>query len=197
VGARGGGAVSKIEWIAAAFGVVSVWLSVRENVWSWPTAIVNTALYVLVFRNARLYADMGLQVIYIAISLYGWYHWLHGGTAHGELRVSRIRRHELLYLPVLAVAGTLALASLLSRYTNATLPYLDSTLTVCSLIAQWLMTRKILENWMLWIALDVAYVALFIHRALYPTALLYAVFLVLAAMGHVQWTRSYREHAPG
>ncbi|HEX8454903.1 MAG TPA: nicotinamide riboside transporter PnuC [Longimicrobium sp.] len=186
--------MSTIEWIAAAFGVVSVWLSVRENVWSWPTAIVNTALYVLVFRNARLYADMGLQVIYIAISLYGWYHWLHGGTGHGELRVSRIRRHELLCLPVLAVACTLALAALLSRYTNATLPYLDSTLTVCSLIAQWLMTRKILENWMLWVVLDVAYVALFIHRALYPTALLYAVFLVLAAMGHVQWTRSYRAH---
>jgi nicotinamide mononucleotide transporter len=197
VGTRGGGAVSTIEWIAAAFGVVSVWLSVRENVWSWPTAIVNTALYVLVFRNAKLYADMGLQVIYIAISLYGWYHWLHGGTGHGELRVSRIRRRELIYLPVLAVAGTLTLATLLSRYTDATLPYLDSGLTVCSLIAQWLMTRKILENWMLWVALDVAYVGLFIHRALYPTALLYAVFLVLAAMGHVQWTRSYRAHAPG
>ena len=186
--------MSKIEWIAAAFGVVSVWLSVRENVWSWPTAIVNTALYVLVFRNARLYADMGLQVIYIAISLYGWYHWLHGGADRGELRVSRIRRRELLYLPLLAVAGTFALGTLLSRYTDAALPYLDSALTVCSLIAQWLMTRKVLENWMLWVALDVAYVGLFIHRALYPTALLYAVFLVLAAMGHVQWTRSYHAH---
>lgn len=186
--------MSQIEWIAAAFGVVSVWLSVRENVWSWPTAIVNTALYVLVFRNARLYADMGLQVIYIAISLYGWYHWLHGGADRGELRVSRIRRRELLYLPLLAVAGTFALGTLLSRYTDAALPYLDSALTVCSLIAQWLMTRKVLENWMLWVALDVAYVGLFIHRALYPTALLYAVFLVLAAMGHVQWTRSYHAH---
>jgi len=188
--------VNAIEWIAAAFGVVSVWLSVRENVWSWPTAIVNTSLYVLVFRDARLYADMGLQVIYIAISLYGWYHWLYGGTGHSELRVSRIRRRELFYLPVLAVAGTLTLATLLSRYTDATLPYLDSGLTVCSLIAQWLMTRKVLENWMLWVALDVAYVGLFIHRALYPTALLYSIFLVLAAMGHVQWTRSYRAHAP-
>ena len=95
------------------------------------------------------------------------------------------------------MAGSLALATLLSRYTDASLPYLDSTLTVCSLIAQWLMTRKVLENWMLWIVLDVAYVGLFIHRALYPTALLYSVFLVLAAMGHVQWTRSYRAHAPG
>jgi nicotinamide mononucleotide transporter len=186
--------VSTIEWIAAAFGVVSVWLSVRENVWSWPTAIVNTALYVLVFRDARLYADMGLQVVYIAISLYGWYHWLHGGTGDGVLRVSRIRRRELLYLPVLAVAGTLTIGTLLGRYTDAALPYLDSGLTVCSLIAQWLMTRKVLENWMLWVTLDVVYVGLFIHRALYPTALLYAVFLVLAAMGHVQWTRSYRAH---
>lgn len=187
--------MSTIEWIAAAFGVVSVWLSVRENVWSWPTAIVNTALYVLVFRNAKLYADMGLQVVYIAISLYGWYHWLHGGVGHGKLHVSRIRRREVLYLPVLAVAGTLVLGTLLHRYTDAAIPYLDSALTVCSLIAQWLMTRKVLENWMLWIVLDVVYVGLFIHRALYPTALLYSIFLVLAAMGHVQWTRSYRAHA--
>lgn len=186
--------MSTIEWIAAAFGVVSVFLSVRENVWSWPTAIVNTALYVVVFRHARLYADMGLQVVYIAISVYGWYHWLYGGAGHGGLRVSRIRRRELLYLPVLAAAGTLTLGTLLGRYTDAAIPYLDSALTVCSLIAQWLMTRKVLENWMLWVALDVAYVGLFIHRALYPTALLYAVFLVLAAMGHVQWTRSYRSH---
>ncbi len=184
--------MSTIEWIAAAFGVVSVWLSVRENVWSWPTAIVNTALYVLVFHDARLYADMGLQVVYIAISLYGWYHWLHGGAGDGELRVSRIRRREIVCLPVLAVACTLTLGTLLSRYTDAALPYLDSALTVCSLIAQWLMTRKVLENWMLWVVLDVVYVGLFIHRALYPTALLYSIFLVLAAMGHVQWTRSYR-----
>ncbi len=187
--------MSTIEWIAAAFGVVSVWLSVRQNVWSWPTAIVNTALYVLVFRHARLYADMGLQVFYIAISVYGWYHWLHGGEGRGELRVSRIRPRELAYLPVLAVGGTLALGTLLGRYTDAAIPYLDSGLTVCSLIAQWLMTRKVLENWMLWIVLDVVYVGLFIHRALYPTALLYSVFLVLAAMGHVQWSRSYRAHA--
>jgi nicotinamide mononucleotide transporter len=185
--------MSTIEWIAAAFGVVSVWLSVRENVWSWPTAIVNTALYVLVFRDAKLYADMGLQVVYIAISCYGWYHWLHGGVGSGELRVSRIRRRELLYLPFLWAGGTALLGTLLGRYTDAAIPYLDSGLTVGSLIAQWLMTRKVLENWMLWIVLDVAYVGLFIHRALYPTALLYAVFLVLASMGHVQWTRSYRE----
>jgi nicotinamide mononucleotide transporter len=185
--------MSPIEWIAAAFGVVSVWLSVRQNVWSWPTAIVNTALYVLVFRDAKLYADMGLQVVYIAISCYGWYHWLHGGVGNGELRVSRIRRRELLYLPFLWIGGTALLGTLLGRYTDAAIPYLDSGLTVGSLIAQWLMTRKVLENWMLWIVLDVAYVGLFIHRALYPTALLYAVFLVLAWLGHVQWTRSYHE----
>jgi nicotinamide mononucleotide transporter len=136
---------------------------------------------------------MGLQVVYIAISCYGWYHWLHGGVGSGELRVSRIRRRELLYLPFLWAGGTALLGTLLGRYTDAAIPYLDSGLTVGSLIAQWLMTRKVLENWMLWIVLDVAYVGLFIHRALYPTALLYAVFLVLASMGHVQWTRSYRE----
>jgi nicotinamide mononucleotide transporter len=183
-----------IEWIAAAFGAVSVWLSVRQNVWSWPTSIANNALYVLVFHGARLYADMGLQAVYIAIALYGWHHWLYGGAGHTELRVSRITRRELALLPPLAAAGTAVLGTLLARHTDAAVPYLDSGLTVCSLIAQWLMTRKVLENWALWVALDVVYVGLFIHRGLYPTALLYAVFLVLAGMGHVEWLRSWRAH---
>jgi len=183
-----------VEWIAAAFGAVSVWLSVRQKVWSWPTSIVNNALYIVVFHGARLYADMGLQVVYIGIALFGWYHWLYGGAGHTELRVTRISRRALALLPVLAAAGTAALGTLLARHTDAALPLLDSGLTVCSMIAQWLMTRKVLENWALWVALDVLYIGLFIHRALYPTALLYAVFLVLAAMGHAQWARSYRAH---
>jgi nicotinamide mononucleotide transporter len=184
--------VTFLEPVAVAFGIVSVYLSVKEKIWSWPTAIVNVLLYFLIFREQRLYADMGLQLFYAAISVYGWYHWLFGGAQHTRLKVSRTPRLERVLLPVLGVTFALTLGTLLGRYTDASLPYIDSTLTAGSLCAQWMMSRKYLENWGVWIVLDVAYVTLFLSRGLYLTAFLYGVFLVLAARGHVEWSRSWR-----
>jgi nicotinamide mononucleotide transporter len=169
--------------------VVSVFLSTRQNIWSWPTAIVNVALYTIVFYNGRLYGQMGLQTIYLVLSIYGWYQWLHGGDQHTELRVSRASRRLLALLAGLNLVAWLALAAIL-RKTDAALPWLDALLTTTSLVAQWMMTRKILENWILWIAVDIVYVPMFLSQRLYATALLYAAFLVLAVMGFVEWRRS-------
>ena len=182
--------MSWFEAVAVLFGIVSVWLSVKENIWSWPTAIVNVSLYFVIFYHQKLYADMGLQVFYAAISAYGWYHWLFGGAQHSRLQVSRTPRPLWLLLPVLWVAASLGLGTLLDRTTDAALPYMDSALTSGSLIAQWMMTRKYVGNWSVWILLDVAYVGVFINRGLYLTAFLYAVFLVLAAKGRLEWRRS-------
>lgn len=180
---------SPLEVIAAAFGVISVFLSTRQNIWSWPTAIVNVALYTVVFFQGRLYGQMGLQVIYLALSVYGWYQWLHGGEQRTELHVSRATPRLVGSVLILNVVGWLALAAVL-RQTNAALPWLDALLTTTSLVAQWMMTRKILENWILWIAVDVVYVPMFISQRLYATALLYAAFLGLAVMGFFEWRRS-------
>ena len=180
---------SPLEGIAAAFGVVSVFLSTRQNIWSWPTAIVNVAIYTVVFFQGRLYGQMGLQPIYLALSVYGWYQWLHGGEQRTELHVSRASPRLLLGLLVLNGACWIALASVL-RQTDAALPRLDALLTTTSLVAQWMMTRKILENWVLWIAVDVVYVPMFISQRLYATAMLYGAFLVLAVMGFAGWRRS-------
>jgi nicotinamide mononucleotide transporter len=182
-----------IEWTAVVFGIVSVYLSVRENVWSWPTGIINVSMYVFIFFYAKLYADMGLQVFYIVISVYGWWNWLYGGANHSELHVTRLSRRMMLTLPLVGVAGAAALGTLLQRSTDAALPFLDATLTVASLIAQYLMTRKVLENWAIWVLADVAYVGMYINKSLYPTAFLYSVFLVLATMGWFQWKRSWRQ----
>ena len=180
---------SALEVIAAAFGVISVYLSTRQNIWSWPTAIVNVALYTVVFYQGRLYGQMGLQPIYLALSVYGWYQWLHGGEQHTELRVSRASPRLLGALAALNLVLWLALAAVL-RQTDAALPWLDALLTTTSLVAQWMMTRKILENWLIWIAVDVVYVPMFVSQGLYATAVLYAAFLVLAVLGYVEWRRS-------
>ena len=180
---------SALEVIAAVFGLVSVFLSTRQNIWSWPTGIVNVALYTIVFYEGRLYGLMGLQTVYLALSVYGWYQWLHGGAQKTELHVSRASPRLLVNLTALNIASWVALAAIL-RQTDAALPWLDALLTTTSLVAQWMLTRKILQNWLLWIAVDIVYVPMFISQHLYATALLYAAFLVLAVMGFVEWRRS-------
>ena len=189
--------MSTIEIVAAIFGVVGVYLSVRQNVWNWPVGIVNVGLYVLVFYEARLYADMGLQVIYIGLALYGWYQWLYGGPGRGTLPVTRARPRELVIALTLGAAGAWGIGALLARYTNASLPHLDASLTSASLVAQWMATRKLLENWVLWIAADIVYVGMFIYKRLYPTAALYVVFTVLAILGYARWKASMRAGASG
>src|SRR3954447_4002739 len=130
------------EVLAVIFGIVSVYLSTREHIWSWPTALVNVALYFVVFFEAKLYADMGLQVVYFALSLYGWYEWLYGGENRSELHVSRTTKSLGVRLLVIGVVCAAVLGTLLSRFTDAALPFVDSATTSTSLVAQWMMTRK-------------------------------------------------------
>jgi nicotinamide mononucleotide transporter len=182
-----------LEYVAAFFGVVSVYLSVKQNIWSWPTAIVNVGLYAIVFHSSRLYADMGLQVVYVIVSFYGWYQWLYGGKNRTELKVSKTPRKLAVFLTCIGLSFALLLGTVLHRTTNAALPYLDSLTTSTSLVAQWMMTKKLLENWLVWVAVDVVYIAMFISRSLYVTALLYLVFLILSVMGYRQWMASLNE----
>ena len=179
--------LSRLELFAAVVGAVSVWLSVRQSIWSWPTAIVNVVLYALVFYGAKLYADMGLQVIYAVLSIYGWYQWLYGGEGRSVLRVTRTGRALGVVLTLIALAGSVALGTLLRQATDAALPFMDSFLSSTSLVAQWMMTKKKVENWLVWILVDVLYVGMFIFKHLYLTAGLYAVFLALAVKGYLDW----------
>lgn len=179
-----------LEFIAVVFGIISVLLSVRQNIWSWPTALVNVALFFALFYKSGLYSDMGLQVVYFVLSLYGWYEWLYGGKDRTALRVSRTPPRTSVILLGIGAVVWFGLAKITSRLPGVALPYLDAALTTASLIAQWMMTRKLLENWMLWIVLDIAYVGMFIFKGLYLTAANYAVYLALAVLGHIAWKRS-------
>ena len=187
--------MSSLELLAALLGAISVYLSVRQNIWSWPTAIVNVVVYAFVFYQAKLYADMGLQVIYAALSVYGWYEWLYGGANRTELHVTRTAPRLGAVLTLIALAGSAALGVFLRGATDAALPFMDSFLSCTSLVAQWMMTKKKLENWLVWIGVDVLYVGMFVFKHLYITAGLYAVFLALAVRGYIDWRRSLLERA--
>jgi nicotinamide mononucleotide transporter len=183
-------AMSATEIVGALFGIAYVWLATRENPWCWPVGIVNVGLYILVFYEARLYADMGLQVVYVALSVYGWHQWLRGGPGHGTLPVSRAPLSALLPLWALGTVGAALLGFTLYRHTDASLPFWDSSTTSFSLVAQWMQARKWIENWVVWIVVDVVYIGIYVYKRLYPTAGLYAVFVGLALLGLVQWRRS-------
>lgn len=190
--------LSALEVVAALFGAVSVYLSARQRLASWPTAIVNVLLSAVVYYRARLYSDTGLQGVYFVLSVYGWYEWRFGGANRTELPVAATPRRQAPLLVALTAAGALALGLLTTRYTDVLahnqpwVPWTDATLTAASLVAQWMMTRKLVENWLVWIAVDVVYVPLLAYKGLYAFAVLYAVFLGLAVKGYVDWRRDLR-----
>lgn len=181
---------SCLEAVAVLFGIVSVYLSTRENIWSWPTALVNVALFFALFLESGLYSDTGLQVVYFALSIYGWYEWLYGGAGRTAITVSRTTRRVWIVLGTIGVVTWAVLGAITSRLPGTALPYVDAATTTVSLLAQWMMTRKLLENWLIWIAVDVVYVAMFIYKGLYLTAFNYGIYLALALMGYIAWKKS-------
>jgi nicotinamide mononucleotide transporter len=176
--------------------VLGVLLTIRQNVWCWPAGLVNVSLFALVFFHAHLYGSSALQLVYVALSLYGWHQWLHGGAGDGRLAVSRTSAAWAAGLGLGGVALALALGLFLAYRTDAALPFWDAGTTAFSLVAQWMTTRKWLENWLVWIVVDVVYVGMYLSQRLHATAGLYAVFLVLAVLGFREWRRSLGTAAP-
>jgi nicotinamide mononucleotide transporter len=185
--------MNAIEIIATIFGLVSVWLTVKENIWCWPTGLIMVFLYIFVFYEAHLYSDVILQVIYIFLQIYGWYIWLNGGKDNTPVAVTRISKQGMLIWFGVALIGTLGLGYIMRSYTTAALPYPDASITIFSLIAQLLMAKKILECWIIWITVDVIAVGVYGVKHLYPTTGLYLVFLVLAVLGYREWKKAYKK----
>ena len=181
---------SCLEAVAVIFGIISVYLSTRENIWSWPTALINVALFSALFLESGLYSDTGLQVVYFVLSLYGWYEWLYGGAGHTAIIVTRTSKKTWVVLGGIGVVVWALLGTITSRLPGTALPYVDAATTTISLLAQWMMTRKLVENWLIWIAVDVVYVGMFIYKGLYLTAFNYGIYLILAVMGYIAWKRS-------
>ena len=174
------------------FGVINVYLTVREKIWSWPVGILNAAMSAVVFKEHGLYSDFGLQFVYIAMSIYGWYEWLYGGANKTELHVTRTPMNTARILLVLGLLAWVLLFNIASRIPGTKLPLVDAALVASSLVAQWMMTRKLRETWLLWIVINIVYVSMFIFKGLYLFAVLNTVYGVLAVLGHFQWNRSFQ-----
>ncbi len=176
--------------------LLGVWLTTRENRWCWPVNLVSSLLFAVVFWRAKLYADMGLQGVYAALSVYGWCAWAHRDDDGDVLHVSRAPWGVLAAFGAAGVAFASALGWFLAHRTDASLPFWDAGTTAFSLVAQALQTRKWIENWALWIVVDAVYVGVYLVKALPLTAGLYGLFVALAALGHVSWRRSLAAQPP-
>jgi nicotinamide mononucleotide transporter len=187
------------DWLEA-FGFISgawgVWLQVRENVWNWPIQLISSALYVVVFLNARLFSDASLNVLYVVLYLLGWYWWLRGGENRGELHIARVTPRMMLLLAGLTVVATAAWTIVLTSIADSA-PFLDAFTTVVSLVALFLTARKIFESWHLWIFVNLVYIGLYVYKGLLLTAVLYAIFAGLSVAGLVNWRRLLRRQEVG
>lgn len=180
---------SPVEWIGAVLSALSIWLLARQRVWGWPIGLVATALYVPVYFAAHLFADMALYaLVYLPGQVYGWIVWTRR-PAGSVLTVRRGGAGPVALLLGAAALGTAGLGWGLSRIPTQSLPYWDAFTTAFAIAGQLMQARKWLENWLLWIVVDAVAAGVYVVKGLYPTALLYAFFIVLAWRGYVGWRR--------
>jgi nicotinamide mononucleotide transporter len=183
-----------LELISFVLSIATVLLNIRRVHWAWLFAIVSSATYGIVFFKARLYGDAGLQAVFIAASIWGWYEWLRGrGADDRPLVVTRLDRTALAWSLAGWALGFLTLSRFLHAFTDTDVPHMDGFLTAGSLLGTVLAARKKVENWHVWIAVDVLYVGLYVYKDLHLTAILYAVFVIMAALGLRTWARAARE----
>ena len=189
--------MSALEIVAALLGVINVVLVARRNILNYPFGIVMVVLYAKIFFDARLYSDAILQAYFLVVQLYGWWQWRQGVVADGQVKVEVLTLTQRATVVFGTVAASLTVGWLMSTMTNAAAPWMDAAVAGMSIVAQWLLSIRKLESWVLWIAVDVLAVGLFASRGLYPTAILYLIFLGLAVWGLLSWRRAMLDQRSG
>ena len=182
-----------MTWIEIVAFAVSLWMvgcEMRVHPLAWPLAMLSSLLYALLFADSRLYGEASLQLLFVAMSLWGWWQWLRGhGADGGALVVHRATPRTAAIALALTVAAWPLAAWLLHRYTDSDVPWLDALPTVGSVLGTWLLARKFIENWWTWIAVNAVSVALFGYKHLWLTVILYALFTGLSVAGLQSWRR--------
>ncbi len=186
----GGVATSWAEILGFVAGAGTVWLAARASIWNWPIGNVNSAFWLVLFLGNGLYADSVLQVVYLAMGFYGWWHWLRGGVAATQRPIEHASRRELGLTGLAVLAGIAAWTAVLATFTNSTVPFADAATTVLSLAANWLLARKLIESWPVWIVgVNLPYIGLYLSKGLALTASLQLVYIALSIGGWRTWRR--------
>ncbi len=178
-----------IELLGLIFGLLYILLSIKQNIWCWPIGFITSALYIYVFFVTKFYADMGLQVYYLIVSVYGWSYWMFGAKSkkQDDLKITKTNVKLGIYLFLATIVLFVIISYVLVNYTDSEIPYWDAFTTAASFVATWMLARKIIEHWIIWIVVDSVSLGLYIYKELYPTVILFAVYTVLAILGYIEW----------
>ena len=181
-----------LEAIATLLGLANIVLLVRRSIWNYPFGLAMVALYARVFADARLYSDALLQLFFFTIQLYGWWAWWRAGGVDHAVSVKRLTgAARIAWVAVIALTSV-AWGGVMAHYTDAAFPWIDAGVAIASIAAQLLLARRMVENWALWILIDLVSIGLYLAKQLYLTAGLYVLFLTLSAVGLVEWIRAGR-----
>ncbi len=198
-----------IEWMqnnyfeifGAVTGIIYVFLEIRQNIWLWPVGILTSAVYIFVFFTSKFYADMSLQVYYLVISILGWYWWVRGRKSgsgsesesdpkQAELRVTRLKLTTGVKIAIVFIVLYAIMWMILTKFTDSPVPAWDSFITSLSVVATWMLARKIYEHWYLWVIVNMVSAFIFFARGLYPTMVLYIVYGLMSFAGLIEWRKS-------
>jgi nicotinamide mononucleotide transporter len=193
--AEGLKAMTWLEAVAVFFGIASVFYSMREHIWVYPTGIVSTLIYVWICLQYKLYADMGINAYYFSMSIYGWYIWTHPKENQAVLPVTWLKPKGWLISILIFIASYGVLSFVLSNFTDSDVPYWDSFTTSSAFVGMWLMAKKKVENWIMWIITDLVSVPLYFYKGLILTSFQFLFFTVLAFLGLFAWIKSARNYA--
>jgi nicotinamide mononucleotide transporter len=183
--------INMLEIAGLIFGLICVWLLIKENIWTWPTGIVYVLISLLIFYHEKLYADLALHFIYLGLNFYGWYYWIYGKKKNEEdLPVTNASYSLLFNLLISSTILIFLTGYILNNFTDASLPYWDSTTTVLSLAGMYLTARKKIENWYFWFVVDVIATGIYFYKGITFYAILYLIYIGLAVAGYFSWKKS-------
>src|SRR5690606_25052093 len=181
---------SALEWLATITGFLCVFLAAKQNIWNWPISIISVLTYLFIFYQHKLYGDAVLQIYFLTTAAYGWYYWTKRNQSN-EKPISSLSPREFLLTTLIVLLLSIGLGFLLDHGTDSDVPYDDGFCTAVIFVAQFLMTRKVLQNWLLWVIVDLCYIPLYLYKGLILTAVLYLVFAIIAWNGYRGWRKSY------
>jgi nicotinamide mononucleotide transporter len=188
---------NKIELSGALLGLLYIFFSIKQHIFTWPTGLFTSLLYIVVFFQSGFYADMGLQVYYVAISIYGWYYWLKGGRKNSighrkKLPPGKTPKKLLINLLLATIIIYAGILFILLKFTDSTVPYMDSLTTALSITATWMLAKKYIEHWLIWIFVDLFSAGLYIYKDLWPTVILFLIYSFMAVLGYIEWKKDIK-----
>lgn len=184
---------STLEWLGTVTGFLCVYLAARQHLLNWPISIISVTAYAILFYQSKLYGNALLQVYFFGTAIYGWYYWVRRQQETDKKPIASFSAKEILLTTIIVLVLSAIMGWFLGEYTDTDVPYIDGFCTAMSFVAQFLMTRKVLQNWLLWVFVDICYIPLYIYKGFMLTSLLYVAFTIIAWMGYLDWKKTWKQ----